>query len=491
MSVASRFRMRTITAPFLFSKNKFPFSTIHHRHHHHHHTEPAADASLVSSYFRLLHSSPHPTHLRHLHARLLRTFLYDNVILSSKLVFMYSRLGKLNPHSLSAFFHMPNRNIYSWNIVIGEFSRSNTPEISIELFLRMWREADARPDDFSLPLVLRACAGSGSAGFGVLLHGLCVKIGLVANVFVASALVFMYVTLGRMCNARKVFDEMSERDAVLWTSMLAGYSQKGEAVLGLRLLREMVDSEAELDGVVMVSVLTMCSQLGWLKQGKTVHAWCLRNCLGMELSLGNAIVDMYVKCFKLTYAQMIFDAMPVKDVFTWSSMILGYGLSGNVSYALWLFDKMLVRGVKPNDVTFLGVLSACAHGGLVEEGRLYFERMKEHGVVPELKHYANMVDCLGRAGRLEEAESLVEKMPVEADEAVLGAVLGSCRVHNNVEVGERIAKKLIRLEPEKGGYYVLLSNMYAASGRFEDAQLVREMMKDKNVVKVPGLAFEV
>ncbi|CAN1249764.1 Pentatricopeptide repeat-containing protein At4g14170 [Linum perenne] len=463
--------------------NKFLFSTIHHLP-----TEPA-DASVVSSYFPLLHSSPHPTHLRHLHARLLRTFLYHNVILSSKLVLMYSRLGKLNPHALSTFFHMPSRNIFSWNIVIGEFSRSNMPEKSIELFLRMWRGAEARPDDYSLPLVLRACAGSGSVGFGVLLHGLCVKMGLVVNIFVASALVFMYVNLGRMSNARKVFDEMSERDAVLWTSMLAGYSQKGESVLGLKLLREMVDSEVGLDGVVMVSVLTMCSQLGWLKQGKTIHAWCLRKCVRMELSLANAIVDMYVKCFKLTYAQLTFDGMPVRDVFTWSSLILGYGLSGEVSNALSLFNQMLGRGIKPNDVTFLGVLSACAHGGLVEQGRLYLEMMEVHGVVPELKHYANMVDCLGRAGRLEEAERLVEEMPVEPDEAVLGAVLGSCRVHNNVEVGERIAKKLIRLKPEKAGYYVLLSNMYATSGRFEDAQVVRELMKNKNVAKVPGVSF--
>ncbi|CAN1249772.1 Pentatricopeptide repeat-containing protein At4g14170 [Linum perenne] len=139
---------------------------------------------------------------------------------------------------------------------------------------------------------------------------------------------------------------------------------------------------------------------------------------------------------------------------------------------------MLGRGIKPNDVTFLGVLSACAHGGLVEQGRLYLEMMEVHGVVPELKHYANMVDC-----------RLVEEMPVEPDEAVLGAVLGSCRVHNNVEVGERIAKKLIRLKPEKAGYYVLLSNMYATSGRFEDAQVVRELMKNKNVAKVPGVSF--
>ncbi|CAI0542236.1 unnamed protein product [Linum tenue] len=483
MHVALRFqsRIRTV-ASATFQCNKVLFSTLYSE-------EQAVPSSLVSHYFALLHSSNHPTHLGHLHARLLRTTLYDNVILSSKLVLMYSRLGKLNPHSLSVFFHMPHRNVYSWNIVIGEFSRSNMPEKSIELFIRMWKEAQARPDDFSLPLVLRACAGCGSMGLGVGVHGLCVKLGLVVSIFVASALVFMYATLGKMSHARKVFDEMSQRDAVLWTSMLAGYAQTGESMSGLELLREMINSAVELDWVVMVSLLTMCSQLGWLKQGKTAHAWCLKNCLGMELSLGNAIVDMYVKCSNLTYAQTMFDTMPAKDVFSWSSLILGYGLSGNVSVALQLFDHMLRRRFKPNEVTFLGVLSACAHGGLVEQGRRCFDMMRDQGVVPELKHYANMVDCLGRAGRLEEAERFVEEMPMEPDVAVLGAVLAGCRVHNNVDVGERFAKKLMRLEPGRAGYYVLLANMYATAGRFEDAEMVRSFMKDVNLVKAPGCSL--
>ncbi|CAI0542235.1 unnamed protein product [Linum tenue] len=373
MHVALRFqsRIRTV-ASATFQCNKVLFSTLYSE-------EQAVPSSLVSHYFALLHSSNHPTHLGHLHARLLRTTLYDNVILSSKLVLMYSRLGKLNPHSLSVFFHMPHRNVYSWNIVIGEFSRSNMPEKSIELFIRMWKEAQARPDDFSLPLVLRACAGCGSMGLGVGVHGLCVKLGLVVSIFVASALVFMYATLGKMSHARKVFDEMSQRDAVLWTSMLAGYAQTGESMSGLELLREMINSAVELDWVVMVSLLTMCSQLGWLKQGKTAHAWCLKNCLGMELSLGNAIVDMKSRAF-------------------------------------------------------------------------------------------------GRSGEIRRRD---------AD----GAVLAGCRVHNNVDVGERFAKKLMRLEPGRAGYYVLLANMYATAGRFEDAEMVRSFMKDVNLVKAPGCSL--
>ncbi|KAJ8766827.1 hypothetical protein K2173_008381 [Erythroxylum novogranatense] len=443
-------------------------------------------SSIVSHYFNLLHTSPNPSHLRHLHARLLRLLLYDNVVLSSKLVLTYSHHNMLYPHALSLFFHMPHRNIFSWNIIIGEFSRSNFPEKALELFLLMWRESQVRPDDFSLPLVLRACAGSGCLSLGITFHGLCVKTGFEVSLFVGSALVFMYVTLGYVFHARLVFDEMPKRDAILWTAMLSGYAQHGEPGLGLQLFREMLNFEIKLDGVVMVSLLLMCGQLGWLKHGKSVHCWCLRNCLEMELSLGNAIVDMYVKCAILTYARRMFNKMRRRDVFSWSSLILGYGLGGNVDIALELFDRMEKAGVMPNDVTFLGVLTACAHGGLVERARSYFRMIQDCGLVAGLKHYATMVDCLGKAGLLEEAEKLIEEMPIEPDAGVLGAILSGCRVHNNLEVGGRIAKKLIKLAPEKASYYVLLSNIYAEAGRYEEAEKIRDFMKEIDVSKLPG-----
>ncbi|XP_065879787.1 pentatricopeptide repeat-containing protein At4g14170 [Euphorbia lathyris] len=472
----ARKRKAIVLGKFFFSTSTCSISISH-------------DSNLISHYFSLLHSSPNFTHLRHLHARLLRTSLYSNVILSSKLVLMYSRRSKLFPYSLSVFFHMPCRNIYSWNIIIGEFSRSNSPHISVKLFLRMWTESDERPDDFSFPLVLRASAGSGLVEFGISLHGLCVKLGWAVSLFVASSLVFIYVTFGHVFHARVLFDEMPERDSVLWTAMLAGYAQHGEPLLGLQVFREMINAGIKLDGAVMVSLLLVCGQLGWLKQGKSVHGWSMRNCSVFELSLANAIVDMYVKCGMLIYAHRFFDKMLERDVFSWSCLILGYGLIGNVSVALGLFDQMHSIGIKPNNVTFLGVLSACAHGGLVEQSRSYLKLMQDYRVVPELKHYASVVDCLGRAGLLEEAEKFVEDMPMEADEAVLGSILAGCRVHNNVEVGDRIAKKLIGLKPEKAGYYVLLSNFYAQVGRFSEAEIVRSLMKEKNVCKAPGCSL--
>ncbi|XP_031272531.1 pentatricopeptide repeat-containing protein At4g14170-like [Pistacia vera] len=447
-------------------------------------------SNLISYYFSLLHSSPHLSHLRHLHARLLRTSLYNNVILTTKLVLMYSKHHQLHSHSLSLFFHMPHRNIFSWNIILREFSRSNFPHKSLQLFHHMWEQSNVRPDDFTLPLVLRACAILGDLKLGLSVHGLCHKLGFERSLFVASALVFFYVTFGRIFYAREVFDEMPDKDSVLWTAMLAGYAQHAEPILALQVFREMVGSEVELDDVVMVSLLLACTQSGWLKHGKSVHAWCLRRfSLRLGLNLGNAVIDMYVKCSKLCYGNIVFDNMDEKDVISWSSLILGYGLSGSVNIALELFHRMREEGFKPNDVTFLGVLSACAHGGLVEKARLYFKMMEDLDVKADLKHYASMVDCLARAGLLKEAERFIEEMPVEPDAALLGAILGGCRVHNDIVIGERIARKLIRLQPEKAGYYVLLSNMYAAAGRFDEAEKVRIVMKERNVSKVPGCSL--
>lgn len=449
-------------------------------------TVPASSNPINSYYFSLLNSSPNCKHLRHLHARLIRTSLYNNVVLSSKLVLAYSYHNKLTPHSLSVFFHMPQRNIYSWNIIIGEFSRSNSPLKAIDLFLQMRQSSDVRPDDFTLPLVLRACVSSDLVKLAFSFHGLCVKLGFERSLFVASALVSLYVSFGKIFDARVLFDGMPEKDAVLWTAMLDGYAKQEEPMLVVELFREMVDAGVEPDWVVMLSLLLVCGQLGWLKHGKSVHGWCVRRCLGMGLNLGNAIVDVYVKCATLTYAHRVFNRMNRRDVISWTSLILGYGLSGNVSIALELFDDMVAKGVKPNQVTFLGILSACAHGGLAERASSCFEMMGDYGVKPELKHYASMVDCLARVGLLEHAEDFIKEMPMEPDEAILGAILAGCRVHNNVEVGERIARKLIRLEPEKAGYYVLLSNIYAAAAKFYEAEKVREFMKAKNLSKVPG-----
>ncbi|KAL5994708.1 hypothetical protein ACLOJK_024761 [Asimina triloba] len=441
-------------------------------------------------HFSLLHSSPNSPFLRLLHARLLRNGLFSNTILASKLILMYSKHHCLLPHAFRVFSHMPTRNAYSWSIMIGEFLRSGHPLKSIHLFDEMRTSGEVGgPDVFVLPLVLKAFASLGDDRGGGCVHGLCVKAGLEQNVFVASALVYFYVACSRIWDARKVFDGIVERDSVLWTTMLGGYAQNGEPGLALEVYREMVHEGVLLDWVVMVSLLLICSQLGWGRHGKSVHGWCIRRCLGLGLSLGNALIDMYSKCGELACAHEVFNRRPRRDVISWTALILGYGLNGCVDIASELFEKMQVEGVFPNSVTFLGVLSACCHAGMVEKAWGYFNLMKHYKVAPELKHYSCMVDVLSRAGHLVEAERFIDEMPMKPDAAVWGALLGGCRLHGNIEVGERVAKRLLRLDPQKSGYYVLLANIYADAGRFDEAEKMRLFMKEKNVGKLPGFSL--
>uniref|UniRef100_A0A0A9E6Z1 Pentatricopeptide repeat-containing protein n=1 Tax=Arundo donax TaxID=35708 RepID=A0A0A9E6Z1_ARUDO len=248
----------------------------------------------------------------------------------------------------------------------------------------------------------------------------------------------------------------------------------------------MVAARVPLDAVVMVSLLLACGQLGWRRHGRSVHGCCIRRFLGMPLSLGNALVDMYVKCGDFAFAERLFAGMPRRDVISWSALILGHGLNGRSDVALGLFDRMMVEGVQPNAVTFLGALSACAHSGMVDKAYAIFEGMKQWGIEPELKHYSCMADALGRAGRVVEAVKVIEEMPFKPDEAMLGGVLAACRVHGEMEAAERISKRLMNMSPGKSGYYMSLANIYSDAGRYGDAERIRDFMKEVKVDKVPG-----
>ncbi|KAJ0977988.1 hypothetical protein J5N97_013462 [Dioscorea zingiberensis] len=343
-------------------------------------------------------------------------------------------------------------------------------------------------DAFTLPAVLRSCAGLPLSGVGQAVHCFSIKTGLHSNLYVASALVFLYVRLRQLLNARHVFDEIPVRDAVLWTAMLSGYAQSGDPDSALRILNEMVGERIELDDVVMVSLLLSCGQLGWLRHGKSVHGFSVRRCYGLVLSLGNALIDLYVKCGDFGYAEKLFVRMRERDVISWTALILGHGLNGRADVSFKLFEEMRRERIEPNSVTFLGVLSASAHAGMVEKALGYFYMMNEFGVERELKHYACLVDALARAGMLEEAERLAEEMPVEPDRAVFGAILAGCRVHGNAQVAGRVTKRLLSMHPEKSGYYMNIANIYADMGRYGDAERVRDFMLQKNVGKLPGFS---
>ncbi|CAL5352293.1 unnamed protein product [Camellia sinensis] len=302
------------------------------------------------------------------------------------------------------------------------------------------------------------------------------------------------VKMGLVEIARKLFDEMPERNVISWSCMIDGYVRCGECTEALVLFREMQELETRdvrPNEFTMSVVLSACGQLGALEHGKWVHAYIDKCGMEVDVVLGTSLIDMYAKCGSIERARWVFNSLgPNKNVMAWSAMISGLAMHGQSQECLDLFSKMTKHGVRPNAVTFLGVLCACVHAGLVSEGESYFRRMSvEFGIMPLIQHYGCMVDLYGRAGLIEEAWNTIKSMPMEPDVLVWGAILSGSRMHGDIGTCEVAIKKLIELEPTNSGAYVLLSNIYAKTGRWKDVRHVRDIMEAKGIRKVPGCSM--
>ncbi|BAF09391.2 pentatricopeptide repeat-containing protein At3g29230 [Oryza sativa Japonica Group] len=311
------------------------------------------------------------------------------------------------------------------------------------------------------------------------------------NVVSWNTMLGAYARAGMLPKARKLFDRMPSRNAATWGSMITGLLQSDHCEEALRVFSDMVASGVVPNEPALVSTVSACTQLRWMEHGTWVHGYAERELNGaMSAVLATAIVDMYGKCGSIRDAVRVFAAMPVRNIYSWNSMIAGLAMNGSERQALSLFWKMQLAGVRPNDITFIGLLSACSHSGLVDEGRWLFYKMVNHfGIQPVPEHYGLMVDLLGRSGHVREAVDFVKSMPVEPHPGLWGALAGACKIHGEVELGEEVAKKLIELEPQHGSRYILLSNIYATSNRWDDMANVRRILKDRKVPKGTGNAI--
>ncbi|XP_031271663.1 pentatricopeptide repeat-containing protein At3g26782, mitochondrial-like [Pistacia vera] len=347
-----------------------------------------------------------------------------------------------------------------------------------------------KPDKFAFPFALKSCAGLSNLLVGKSIHQHLVCCGCGHNPFVSAALVNMYAKCGKIEDARLVFDKMSVRDLVSWTSMISGYAHNGynsETLVFSYLMRY---SGVRANRVSVLSVLLACGNLGALRKGEWFHNYVIQTGFHSDVLVATAVMDMYAKCGSLDLARKLFDQTQGKDVVCWSAMIASYGIHGLGTQAIDLFDKMVNAGVRPNYVTFTCVLSACSHSGLLEEGKRYFELMRtEFGIAPKLNNYSCMVDLLGRAGQLGEAEELIENMSVKPDATIWGSLLGACRIYGNLDLAERIADRIFQLDPFDTGYHVLLSNIYAAKSRWKEVEKVRSMMARRGANKVQGFSL--
>lgn len=310
------------------------------------------------------------------------------------------------------------------------------------------------------------------------------------NLVVSTAMISGYSKLGKLDIARSLFNQMPEKDLVSWSAMISGYAESDRPTEALKLFNEMQISGIRPDQITMLSVISACAHLGALDQAKWIHIFVDKNGFSDVLSINNALIDMYAKCGSLENAHRLFNDIPQRNVISWTSMITGLAMHGDGKSALRLFNQMKTERVEPNEVTFVGVLYACSHAGLVDDGRRTFTLMtNEHNIMPKHEHYGCMVDLLGRANLLNEAVELIEAMPFEPNVVIWGSLLAACRIHGNVELGAYAAKKLLERDPNHDGAYVLLSNIYAKAGRFEDVWQVRRFMRNRGITKEKGCSW--
>lgn len=348
--------------------------------------------------------------------------------------------------------------------------------------------ANISPSSYTFTSVIKACANLSAIRLGIGIHSHVLVCGFGSDSFVQAALVALYAKSSALAVARKLFDKMRERTIVAWNSMISGYDQNGFSREAIDLFYQLREEGVEPDSVTFVSVLSACAQLGAIGLGCWVHDYVVRSGLDVNVILGTALINMYCRCGNVTKARDVFDLMSERNVIAWTAMISGYGIHGYGREAMELFGQMRVHGPRPNNVTFVSVLTACAHAGLIQEGRCAFANMKqEYGLVPGVEHHVCMVDMLGRAGLLNEAYQFVKGLNLrEINPAVWTAMLGACKMHKNFDLGVQVAEYLLAVEPENPGHYVLLSNIFASAGKMDRVELVRNLMVRRGLKKQVG-----
>lgn len=410
------------------------------------------------------------------------------VNISTALVDMYSKCGSVGTARL-IFDRMKQRTVVSWNSMIHGYVQSGDPEEAMAIFQKMLDEG-VEPTNVTVMEALHACADLGDLERGKFVHKLVDELKLGYDVSVKNSLISMYSKCKRVDLAAKVFEGLQGKTIVSWNAMILGYAQNGRVNEALNHFCEMQSQNIKPDSFTLVSVIPALAELSVTRQAKWMHGLVIRNCLDKNVFVMTALVDMYAKCGAIRTARKIFDTMEERHVTTWNAMIDGYGTHGLGKDAVELFNDMQKGTIKPNDITFLCVISACSHSGLVQEGLHFFSSMKEdYGLEPAMDHYGAMVDLLGRAGQLNKAWDFIQDMPVEPGITVFGAMLGACKIHKNVELGEKAAKKLFELNPDEGGYHVLLSNIYATASMWDKMAKVRTMMEKTGLQKTPGCSL--
>ncbi|XP_016189214.1 pentatricopeptide repeat-containing protein At4g21300-like [Arachis ipaensis] len=437
--------------------------------------------------------------------------IHVDLFVGSALIKLYADNGCICD-ARQVFDELSVRDCVLWNVMLNGYVTSSDFNNAIETFQEM-RNCYIKPNSVTFTCMLSLCSTRGMFYVGTQLHGLVIGSGFqhdsqVANTLlsmyskcgnlvdaysvlhVGSAITDMYSKCGRLDLAYQFFRRMPERDSVCWNSLITSFSQNGKPEMAINIFRGMGRSGTKFDSVSLSSALSASANIPALYSGKEMHGFVIRNAFTSDTIVTSALIDMYSKCGKLAMAQYVFDLMYWRNEISWNSIIAAYGNHGRPRECLDLFHEMLKAGIHPDHVTFLVIISACAHAGLVDEGISYFRCLTEsYGICAKMEHYACMVDLYGRVGCLHEALDTIKSMPRAPDAGVWGTLLGACRVHGNVELARLASEHLLELDPQNSGYYVLLSNIHAGAGEWSDVLKIRSRMKEKGVQKICGYSW--
>lgn len=449
-----------------------------------------------------------------------------DVYMGSALIDMYSKCGFADC-SRKVFDVMPERNVVSWNSLITCYDQNGPAQEALNIFVRMMN-CGVKPDEITLASVVSACACLSITREGRQLHAQIIKFDKLRNdLVICNALVDMYAKCNKIREARQIFDNMPiknvvsetsmvsgyakilsvstarsmftkmiEKNVVSWNALIAGYTQNGDNVEALELFCQLKRESVYPTHYTFGNLLNACANLADLRVGRQAHTHVMKHGFRFQsgpdcnIFVGNSLIDMYMKCGSVEDGIQVFDNMEERDRVSWNALIVGYAQNGHGLEAIQMFKEMTLSGEKADHVTMIGVLCACSHAGLVDEGHQYFYSMrKEYGVEPMKDHYTCMVDMLGRAGCLAEAKNLIGLMPMPPDSVVWGSLLAACKAYRDIELGKFVAEKLLELDPDNSAPYVLLSNMYAELGKWKDVIRVRTLMRKRGVVKQPGCSW--
>nr|KYP72543.1 Pentatricopeptide repeat-containing protein At1g06145 family [Cajanus cajan] len=409
---------------------------------------------------------------------------------------------------------MQNPNALVYNALIRGCVHCCHSDLALVYYMHMLRN-NVMPTSYSFSSLIKACTLLEDSGFGKAVHGHIWKYGFDSHVFVQTTLVEFYSTLGEVGSSRKVFDDMPERDVFAWTVMISAYVRDGDMASAGRLdiiswttmmncysrnkrysdvialFHDMIEKGMIPDEVTMTTVISACAHLGALDLGKEVHLYLMLHGFDLDVYIGSSLIDMYAKCGSIDRSLLVFYKLQNKNLFCWNSIIDGLATHGYVEEALRMFGEMERKRIQPNAVTFISILTACTHAGLIEEGRRRFTSMTQYyGIIPQVEHYGCMVDLLSKAGSLEDALEMIRNMALEPNSFIWGALLNGCKLHKNMEIAHIAVQNLMVLEPSNSGHYSLLVNMYAEINRWDEVAKIRTTMKDQGVEKrCPGSSW--